>query len=152
MNFSVRFARRRSVMAFRLIAAAAAVALLAPAGANAADMAAPPPGYAPPGTACAVLDRAPPVIIQHGRKKLAETDYARIITVGPYDPRCPHGLPPQLYVTPQTAYLVSSPTRFTECDWPCIDSIHHDWYDGRLWYHNAGTPQRPDVFMIIQRD
>jgi hypothetical protein len=55
-------------------------------------------------------------------------------------------------VPPQTAYLVSSPTRYTECVWPCKDSIHHDWYDGRLWYHNAGTPNRPDVFMILQKD
>ncbi len=76
----------------------------------------------------------------------------RIYDVAPYDPRCPHGQPAGIYVPPQTAYLVSSPTRYTECVWPCADSIHHDWYDGRLWYHDAGTPNRPDVFMILQKD
>jgi hypothetical protein len=141
---------------FHRLVAAAAIVIAGPVGAQAADMAAPPSGapggYVPTVSACAEVDRAVPVIIDHGRKKLAKSDYVRIFTVAPYDPRCPHGQPAQIYVPPQTAFLVSSPTRFTQCDWPCIDDIHHDWYDGRLWYHNAGTPQRPDVFMIIQRD
>jgi hypothetical protein len=141
---------------FHRLVATAALAIAGPLSAYAADMAAPPVAqgpYVPPmASGCAAVDRTVPVIIDHGRKKLAKSDYVRIFTVAPYDPRCPHGQPAQIYVPPQTAYLVSSPTRFTECNWPCIDDIHHDWYDGRLWYHNAGTPQRPDVFMIIQRD
>jgi len=76
----------------------------------------------------------------------------RIYDVAPYDPRCPQSQPRGVYVPPQTAYLASSPTRYTECVWPCADAIHHDWYDGRLFYYNAGTPNRPDVFMILQRD
>ena len=135
-----------------LIVAAIASALSAPAaGAYAADLAVPPPvGYAPAG--CVAIDRAPPVVYKHKHKHKQATDYERIYDVAPYDPRCPQSQPVGIYVPPQTAYLVSSPTRYTECIWPCANSVHHDWYDGRLWYHNAGTPNRPDVFMIIQKD
>ncbi len=129
-----------------LFAAAVASALSAPAGgALAADLAVGPPAYAP--AACASVNRAPP-LLKHGRR----SDYVRIFDVAPYDPRCPQGQPVGVYVPPQTAYLVSSPTRYTNCVWPCKDSIHHDWYDGRLWYYDAGTPNRPDVFMILQKD
>ena len=91
-------------------------------------------------------------MLKHGHKLGHGTDYVRIYDVTPYDPRCPRGAPAGVYVPPQTAYLVSSPTRYTKCVWPCIDSVHHDWYDGRLWYYDAGTPNRPDVFMILQKD
>ncbi len=131
-----------------LIAVAFASALSAPAsGAFAADLAAAPPAYAPSG--CVAINHAP---LAAGHKHKLGTDYVRIYDVAPYDPRCPQGQPAGIYVPPQMAYLVSSPTRYTECVWPCIDSVHHDWYDGRLWYHNAGTPNRPDVFMILQKD
>ncbi len=132
-----------------LLVAAAACALSAPAGgAFAADLAAGPPAYAPAG--CVAIDHAP--LVNHKHKHGHGSDYVRIYDVAPYDPRCPQGQPAGIYVPPQTAYLVSSPTRYTKCVWPCIDSVHHDWYDGRLWYHDAGTPNRPDVFMIIQKD
>ncbi len=128
-----------------LLAAAVACALSAPAGgALAADLAVGPPGHAPAG--CVAVDHAPLFWHKH------RSDRVRIYDVAPYDPRCPQGPLTGVYVPPQTAYLVSSPTRYTECVWPCKDSVHHDWYDGRLWYHNAGTPNRPDVFMILQRD
>ena len=131
-----------------LLAAAIACTLSAPAGgALAADLAVGPPAYAP--TSCVAVNRAPPLLM-HGHK--GSSDYARIYDVAPYDPRCPQGQPAGIYVPPQTAYLVSSPTRYTKCVWPCKDSVHHDWYDGRLWYHDAGTPNRPDVFMILQKD
>ena len=134
-----------------LITAAVVGALSAPAGgALAADLAAGPPAYAPAG--CVAIDYAQPVINKHGHKHRENSDYVRIYDVAPYDPRCPQGQPAGIYVAPQIAYLVSSPTRYTECEWPCSDAIHHDWYDGRLWYHNAGTPNRPDVFMILQKD
>jgi hypothetical protein len=139
-------------MFHRCLVAAAALAagLAAPAGvASAADLAVAPPAYAPP-VDCVAIDRAPP---KHGhRTEKAGDDYVRIFDVAPYDPRCPQRQPQGIYVPPQQAYLVSSPTRYTECIWPCADAIHHDWYDGRLWYHNAGTPNRPDVFMILKRD
>jgi hypothetical protein len=123
--------------------------LSAPAGgAFAADIAAAPTAEAPSG--CVAVDHAPLVKSKHHHGYAS--DYVRIYDVAPYDPRCPRGQPAGVYVPPQTAYLVSSPTRYTECVWPCADSIHHDWYDGRLWYHNAGTPNRPDVFMILQKD
>jgi len=131
-----------------LTVAALALALSAPAGgAVAADLAGGPPAYAPSG--CVAVDRAP-VAVRHKHK--SSTDYVRIYDVAPYDPRCPQGKLAGIYVPPQTAYLVSSPTRYTKCVWPCADSVHHDWYDGRLWYHDAGTPNRPDVFMILQKD
>ena len=118
-------------------------------GAAAADIAG-PPVYAPP-TACgSPVVHSAPLPKRHHKK--VDTDYVRIFTVTPYDPGCPAGPPAALYVPPQTAYLASSPTRFTECVWPCRDSTHHDWYDGKLWYHTAGTANRPDVFMILQRD
>ncbi len=127
-----------------LLAAAVASALSAPAGgALAADLAVGPPA------GCVAIDHAP-ATPKHKHKPA--TDYLRIYDVAPYDPRCPQGQPAGIYMPPQAAYLVSSPTRYTECVWPCIDSAHHDWYDGRLWYHNAGTPNRPDVFMILQKD
>ncbi len=130
------------------VTAAVAVALSAPVGAFAADLAGGPSSYAP-AVQCGTISHAPP-LLKHGHK--GASDYVRIYDVAPYDPRCPQGGLAGIYVPPQTAYLVSSPTRYTECVWPCIDSIHHDWYDGRLWYHNAGTPNRPDVFMIFKRD
>ncbi len=131
-----------------LLAAAVASALSAPAGgALAADLAGGPSAYAPAG--CVAIDHAP-LTAKHKHK--SGSDYVRIYDVTPYDPRCPQGQPVGIYVPPQTAYLVSSPTRYTKCVWPCIDSVHHDWYDGRLWYRDAGTPNRPDVFMILQKD
>jgi hypothetical protein len=136
-----------------LIAAASVGLLTATAGiAAAADMAGRGPIYAPPPVACGEpVALYAPAPAKHKHKQ-ADTDYVRIYTVLPYDPGCPSGPPVGLYVPPQTAYLTSSPTRFTECLWPCKDARHHNWYDGKLWYHNAGTPNRPDVFMIIQRD
>jgi hypothetical protein len=139
-------------MSHRLAAVAAVAAVLsASPGAFAADLAGAPPAYAPP-SGCVAIDYAPPLLKHGWHKGKPATDYVRIFDVAPYDPRCPQGQPAGMYVPPQAAYLVSSPTRYTECVWPCIDSIHHDWYDGRLWYHNAGTPNRPDVFMILQKD
>ncbi len=132
-----------------LIVAATACALSVTAGAVfAADLAGGPPVYAP--TGCVAIDHAP--VLKHGHKHGHGSDYVRIYDVAPYDPRCPHGQPAGVYVPPQIAYLVSSPTRYADCIWPCADSVHHDWYDGRLWYHDAGTPNRPDVFMILQKD
>ena len=133
-----------------LIVAAVASALSVAAGAAlAADLAAAPSASAPAG--CVAIDRAPLATGKHHHRQ--GSDYVRIYDVAPYDPRCPQpGQPVGIYVPPQTAYLVSSPTRYTECVWPCADSVHHDWYDGRLWYYNAGTPNRPDVFMILQKD
>jgi hypothetical protein len=131
-----------------LITAATAAALSAPAGgALAADLAVAPPPPAP--VSCFDVHNAP-VVAHHKHKQ--GSDYQRIYDVAPYDPRCPQQQPAGVYVPPQAAYLVSSPTRFTECVWPCADSVHHDWYDGRLWYYNAGTPNRPDVFMVLQKD
>jgi hypothetical protein len=134
-----------------LLAAAAASALSVPAGAAlAADLAGGPPVYVPAPSGCVAIDRG--AAVKHGHKHAHGTDYVRIYDVAPYDPRCPQGQPAGVYVPPRIAYLVSSPTRYTECVWPCVDAIHHDWYDGRLWYRDAGTPNRPDVFMIIQKD
>ena len=137
-----------------LPAVAAAVLLLcAPAGARAADMQVPPAYAPPPAVACgAPVVLSAPVARKHHHSKKVETDYVRIYTVTPYDPGCPTTPPAGIYVPPQTAYLASSPTRFIDCVWPCSDSRHHDWYDGKLWYYNAGTPNRPDVFMILQRN
>jgi hypothetical protein len=132
-----------------LIVAAAACALSVPAGAAfAADLAGGPPVYAP--TGCIAINHAP--VLKRGHKHGHDSDYVRIYDVAPYDPRCPHGQPAGVYVPPQIAYLVSSPTRYADCVWPCADAVHHDWYDGRLWYHDAGTPNRADVFMILQKD
>ncbi|CAN5204882.1 hypothetical protein BH10PSE9_BH10PSE9_07050 [soil metagenome] len=136
-----------------LIAVISVGLLTAAAGiAAAADMAGRPPIYVPPPVACGEpVALYAPVEGKHKHKQ-PDTDYVRIYTVLPYNPGCPSGLPVPLYVPPQTAYLTSSPTRYTECIWPCKDARHHDWYDGKLWYHNAGTPNRPDVFMILERD
>lgn len=133
-----------------LIAAAVAWALSVPAGAAlAADLDVPPPAYAPSPVDCVAVHRAP--VDGHGHT-VDHGNTVRIYDVAPYDPRCPQAVPAGIYVPPQTAYLVSSPTRYTKCIWPCIDRVHHDWYDDRLWYHDAGTPNRPDVFMILQKD
>jgi len=132
-----------------LLAAALASVLSIPAGgALAADLAVGPPVYAPAPASCTDVHQVPLLkrLFKHG------SDRVRIYDVAPYDPRCPQGQPAGIYVPPQAAYLVSSPTRYTKCVWPCKDSTHHDWYDGRLWYHDAGTPNRPDVFMILQKD
>ena len=99
-----------------LLVAAVACALSAPAGgALAADLAVGPPAYAPSG--CVAIDHAPVATNKH--KHGHGSDYVRIYDVAPYDPRCPQGQPAGIYVPPQTAYLVSSPTRFTKCVWPC---------------------------------
>ncbi len=130
-----------------LLAAALASALSLPAGgAFAADLAVGPPVYAPPAH-CGTVSHTMTLRKKHGHN----SDYQRIYDVAPYDPGCPQGQPVGIYVPPQTAYLVSSPNRYTKCVWPCADSTHKDWYDGRLWYHDAGTPNRPDVFMILQK-
>lgn len=137
-----------------LIAAASVGLLTATSGvAAAADIAGRQPIYVPPPVvACGEpIALSAPAPAKH-RHKQAETDYVRVYTVLPYNPGCPSGPPVALYVPPQTAYLASSPTRHTECLWPCKDARHHDWFDGKLWYHNAGTPSRPDVFMIVKRD
>ena len=139
-----------------LLATASAAVLVSGIGvAAAADIAGPPVYAPPPMVACGepvALYAPQPAKKKHGHAKKVDTDYVRIYTVLPYNPGCPSGPPIALYVPPQQAYVTSSPTRFTECLWPCKDKIHHDWYDGKLWYHHAGTPNRPDVFMILQRD
>ena len=133
-----------------LFAAAVLAAMSIPAGgALAADLDVGMPGYAPSG--CVVVDHEVHPVYAHGHKHRHNSDYVRIYDVTPYDPRCPQSQPVGIYVPPQTAYLVSSPTRYTECVWPCADAVHRDWYDGRLWYYNGGTPNRPDVFMILQK-
>lgn len=143
--------RRHSLLAAASVALLTGTATLAAA----ADMHGPAPGYVPaPQVACGepVALYAPAAPKKHSHDKKVGTDYVRIYNVLPYNPGCPSGPVVPTYVPPQQAYLVSSPTRLTECLWPCKDARHHDWYDGRLWYHNAGTATRPDVFMILERD
>src|SRR4029079_2676306 len=47
----------------------------------------------------------------------------------------------QIYVEPQQAYIVSD---------ACPNQYRMNWYEGKLWYYNAGSPQGPDTFRIIK--
>ena len=64
----------------------------------------------------------------------------------PRGPRLVYLTPPPdsypIYVPPQTAFIVSD---------FCPNEYRQNWYDGKLFYYNAGTPQRPDTFVIHQR-
>ena len=51
--------------------------------------------------------------------------------------------PFQIYVAPQTAFIISD---------ACPNQYRQNWYEGKLWYYDAGSPQGPDTFRIIRRN
>jgi len=65
----------------------------------------------------------------------------RVVTVEPFAGTIPG---PPKYIEPQTAWLASS---------ECPPSLGHrpggSWYDGKTFYYEGTTPQRPDEFMIV---
>jgi hypothetical protein len=116
-------------MIARLLSAAALAGFLMPAPALAADMG---QGiYEPP-----VRAWCPPPGTPKAYRQLTKGDDSRpLLYVTPYDP------PYQIYVEPRLAYIVSD---------SCPNQYRQNWYEGKLWYYNAGSPQGPDSFRIIQ--
>jgi hypothetical protein len=49
----------------------------------------------------------------------------------------------QIYVEPRVAFIVSD---------PCPNQYRQNWYEGKIWYYNAGSPQGPDTFRIARPD
>jgi hypothetical protein len=115
-------------MIARYLFAAATAALLLPTAALAADYreeAQMRSWCPPPGTP------------KFYRKERFTQNNKPLLYVTPYDP------PYQIYVAPQVAFIVSD---------SCPNQYRQNWYEGKLWYYNAGSPQGPDTFRIIKRD
>ncbi|MEO8668175.1 MAG: hypothetical protein ABI399_06635 [Bauldia sp.] len=118
-------------MIARFLSAAALAGLLLPTAALAADLGEgiyEPPARSwcpPPGTPKA-----------YRQLKFGQANKP-LLYVTPYDP------PYQIYVEPQVAFLVSD---------SCPNQYRQNWYEGKLWYYNAGSPQGPDSFRIIKQN
>jgi hypothetical protein len=120
---------------YRLAAASLALGLIAAPAAEAADLDgiyAPPPAYAAP-------SYCPPFgtpKVYYEKRWWMRSKGPRLVYLNPP----PEAYP--IYVTPQQAYIVSD---------PCPNEYRQNWYEGKLFYYNGGSPQRPDTFIIDQR-
>ena len=136
---------------------AVAAAALAASAASAADVGTPPPAadmHVPPPAAGALYGTCPPPAVHASageplrqltniifRNRNSWVQPPRVVTVAPFETTLPG---PQIEVPVQTAYLASS---------ACPPSLGHSpggsWYDGKLFYYEGATPQRPDAFMVV---
>jgi hypothetical protein len=120
---------------YRLAAASLVVGLFVAPAANAADLDAiyaPAPTYAEP-------SYCPPFgtpKVYYNIRKWTRSKGPRLVYMNPPPDSYP------VYVPPQQAYIVSD---------SCPNEYRQNWYEGKLFYYNAGSPQRPDTFVIDQR-
>jgi hypothetical protein len=115
-----------------LAAALAATAFVSAPSAWSADL-----GQYAPAPAYAQDSSCPPF----GQPKVY---YRRM--VGAKGPRLVYLNPPPdvypIYVAPQQAFIVSD---------SCFNQYRVNWYAGKTFYYDAGTPNRADTFIIHQR-